>query len=118
MVDDDEVVGEAVGLLEVLRREQDRGPFGLEVLDDGPELVAAVEVEARRGLVQEQDRRTVDERGAQVEAPAHPAGVRARRPVGGVDEVELLEELGGAVLDEPAGKVREPADEAQILPAR
>ena len=118
MVDDGEVVGEAVGLLEVLRREQDRGPLGLEVLDDGPQLVAAVEVEARRGLVQEQHRRTVDERGAQVEAPAHPTGVRARRPVGGVDEVELLEELGGAVLDEPAGQVREAADEAQILPAR
>jgi hypothetical protein len=60
----------------------------------------------------------VDERGAQVEAPAHPTGVRARRPVGGVDEVELLEELAGAVLDEPAGQVREAADEAKVLPAR
>src|SRR6266513_2817000 len=99
-------------------RERDRVPFGLEALDDGTQLVAAVEVEARRGPVEEQDRRTVDERGAQVEAPAHAAGVGARRAVGGVDEVELLEELGGAFLDEPAGEVREPADEAQVLAAR
>ena len=42
VVDDDDVVGQAVGLVEVLRRQQDRRAVGHELVQDGPhELVAA-----------------------------------------------------------------------------
>src|SRR5918996_4488417 len=92
-----DVVSEAVGLLEVLRGEQQRGSSALQVLDDGPELLAAVEVETGGRFVEEQDRRTGPERRAQIEPPAHATGVRARGTLGGIGEVELLEQLGGAV---------------------
>ena len=75
-------------------------------------------VEARRRLVEEQHRRPVDERGREVEPPAHPAGVGPHRPVGGLDEVESLEQLRGPrPRSSPARQVHEPADQAQVLAA-
>ena len=84
VVDDHDVVGEHVGLLEVLRGEQHGGAAAHELLDHAPELVAALRVEAGGGLVEEQHRRTVHERGGEVEATAHAAGVGARHAVGRV----------------------------------
>ena len=77
MVDDDDPVGEPVGLLEVLRREQHRRAAGDELLDDRPQLGAAARVEAGGRLVEEQHRRAVHERGGEVEAAAHAARVGA-----------------------------------------
>ena len=113
----DDAVGEAVGLLQVLRREQHRGPVGDQLLDDVPQVAAAGRVEPGGRLVEEQHRRAVDERGGQVEPPAHAARVGASRPVGGVAEAEPLEQLVGPGPDDAPGQVREPADEAQVLAA-
>ena len=55
-------------------------------------------VEAGGRLVEEQHRRAVDERGGEVEPPAHAARVGADGPVGGVGELEALEQLVGARL--------------------
>ena len=99
VVDDDDVVGEVVGLLEVLRGEQHGDPGGGEVLDHAPQLDPTLRVEAGGGLVEEQHRRSVHERGGEVEAPAHPARVRAHDPVGGVDEREVVEQLVAARRD-------------------
>ena len=87
------LVGEAVGLLEVLGRQQHRGPSANELLDHTPEVTPALRVEAGGGLVEEQHRRPVHEGGREVEPAAHAARVGAGGPVGGVGEVELLEQL-------------------------
>ena len=55
VVDHDDVVGEAVGLFEVLRGEQQRGAVGNELLDHAPQARAPLRVETGGGLVEEQD---------------------------------------------------------------
>ena len=62
MVDDGDTAGELVGLLEVLRREEDRGAVVVEVAHLIPQVEAAGRVEARGRLVEEQHDRLVDER--------------------------------------------------------
>ena len=60
VVDDPDPVGERVGLLEVLRREEDgHALVAGEPGDFGPESASALRVEARRRLVEEEDRRPV-----------------------------------------------------------
>jgi hypothetical protein len=117
VVDDGEPVGEAIGLLEVLRREQERRAAGDELLDDAPQVVAADGVESRRRLVEEQHGRLVHERRREVEASAHAAGVRLGRSVGGVGQAEHLEQLVGAGPHVPGREVGELADEAEVLAA-
>ncbi len=68
-----------------------------------PQLVATLRVETGGGLVEEQHRRPVHQRGGEVEAAAHAAGVRAGDAVGGVREREPLEQLVG-----PARRCRAP----------
>ena len=92
VVDDDDLVREQVGLLEVLRREQQRGAAGDELLDDVPHVGAPARVEARGRLVEEEHRRVGHEGTRQVEASTHAAGVGACRPVGGVLEAELRQQ--------------------------
>ena len=57
MVDDREPVAELVGLLHVVRGEQDRLPVGVQLAEDLPQRDAALRVEAGGRLVEEQDRR-------------------------------------------------------------
>ena len=97
-VDDADLVGELVRLVEVLGGEHDRGAVAHERPDRAPHLVAAARVEAGRRLVEEQDARRQDEAGGEVEAAAHAAGVLLHRLAAGVGEAEVLEELVGAQL--------------------
>ncbi len=84
-VDDPDAVGEHVGLLEVLRGEEDRDPV---LLGQAPDLLpqrgAALRVEAGGRLVEEEQARLVHEREREVEPALHPARVAsgpcARRP--------------------------------------
>ena len=85
---------EPVGLLEVLRREQDRDAARDELADDVPHHPPAAGVEAGRRLVEEDDPRVADEGHRQVQPAAHAAGVGHRGLGGVVDEVEPLEQLG------------------------
>ena len=85
---------EPVGLLEVLRRQEDRDAVGDEVADDVPHHPPAARVEAGRRLVEEDDPRVADERHREVEPSAHAARVGHRGLRGRVDEVEPLEQLG------------------------
>ena len=89
VVDDRDAVGEAVGLLEVLRGQQQRGPFAHEVFDDLPQLDAAARVEPGRGFVEKQHRRVSDQCRSEVETATHTTRIGAHRPVGGLGEVEL-----------------------------
>ena len=85
-----------------------------EVLDHAPQLVATLRVEAGGGLVEEQHRRPVHQRGGEVEPAAHATGVGADDAVGGVLERELLEQLVGPAVDLVAVEVREPADQPRF----
>ena len=98
VVDDDDLVGEAVGLVEVLRREQHGRARGGARLDRLPHRQAAAGVQAGGRLVEEQHGRPVDERGGEVEPPAHAARVGLGRPLGGLDELEALQQLVRAAL--------------------
>ena len=63
VVDDGDRVGQLVGLLEVLRRQQERRALADEVADDVPHPEPAARVEAGRRLVEEQQPGPADQRG-------------------------------------------------------
>ena len=115
VVDDRDAVGEPIGLVEVLRGQQHGGAVRDEALDRLPQADAAARVEAGRRLVEEQDRRVGDEGGREVEAAAHAAGVGLGHALGGVGELEALEQLAGARLAPPREHAVEAADHHEVL---
>ena len=116
-VDDADAVGELLGLLEVLRREEDRRAVVVEQPHLAPERGAARRVQARRRLVEEQDPGPVHERHREVQAPAHAAGVRPEPPVAGVDELDAREQVVPALARLGAAQAVERALQAQQLAA-
>ena len=77
VVDDRDPVGELVGLLEVLGGQQHGRPFVGERPHGAPHLVAPARVQARRRLVEEQDRGGEDKARGEVQPAPHPARVLA-----------------------------------------
>ena len=97
VVDDPDPVGEGVGLLQVLGGEEDGDPvLGGQSRDLLPEGGAALDVEAGRGLVEEEDAGPVGEREREVEPAFHPARVAADLAVGGVGEADPLQQFAAA----------------------
>jgi hypothetical protein len=90
VVDDDDVGGQVVGLVEVLGGQQHVGAGADQLADRVPQLEAAAGVQARGGLVQQQQAGGADQAGAQVQAAAHSAGVGADQPVGVAGQLQLL----------------------------
>ena len=86
-------VGELVGLLEVLRGEEDRHAVGEQLADDLPQVAAAARVEPGGRFVEEDQPRTADQRHGEVEPALHAAGVRRGAPVGGVGQLEPGQQL-------------------------
>ena len=100
-VDDPDVVGQLVGLLEVLGGEEDGRAFFVQLPHLLPDRLAADRVEAGGRLVEEEDARFVDQRRGEVEAALHPARVGADPAVGGVAQADPVEQAVGALA--PAG---------------
>ena len=75
VVDDGDLVGQRVGLLQVLRGEQHGRAVGDQVADDVPHVLALGRVEAGGRLVQEDHRRAAHQGRGEVEPAAHAAGV-------------------------------------------
>jgi hypothetical protein len=109
-------VGQPVGLLHVLRGEQDRGAAGGQLLDDVPHPQPSPRVQSGGGLVQEQHLWGEDEAGRQVQAPAHPAGEGLHHPGGHVGQVELGQQLLGPPPGHVLGEVVQAAEHLQVLP--
>src|SRR5439155_15392221 len=108
--------GEHVGLLEVLRGQEDGDAvLAREPSDLGPEGRAALRVEAGRRLVEEEHARAVDQRERQVEAALHPAGVALDLAVGSLHQADALEQLVGAGPAFRAWKRLESRLESQML---
>ena len=57
------------------------------------------------------------EGGADVEAPAHPAGVGPDRPVRCVVQPEPVEDFGRSRIDASPRELRQPADQPEVLTA-
>ena len=106
VVDHRDLVGERVGLLQVLRGEQHRRPVVDQRPDDAPHVLALGRVQAGRRLVQVDHVGPADQARGQVEAAAHAAGVGLGRPVGGLGEVEPGEQLGARAAWRRAGAGR------------
>jgi hypothetical protein len=116
VVDHRDPVGELVGLLEVLGGEQHRRPLAHEVADRAPDLVSAAWIQPGRGLIEKQHRGVREQARRQVEPPAHPTGVGSRRSIGGVGEVEAIEQLGRPPAGLDRCEVEEPSEHLQVLP--
>ena len=98
VVDDPDAVGEDVGLLEVLGRQEDGDAvLARQSLDLLPECGAALDVQAGGRLVEEEDPRGVDERQRQVEPALHSAGVALHLAVRRLREPNAPEQLVGAL---------------------
>src|SRR3954451_20438163 len=117
VVDDHDVVGEQVRLVEVLRSEEKRRPTRDEVFDHLPHVSASAGVQAGRRLIEEEHWRVSDERAGEVEPTSHPSGVPARDAAAGVVEPKLLEQLAGPLLAAPTAEVVQAADHDQVLEA-
>src|SRR5207248_3998293 len=88
-----DAVGEALGLVEVVRREHDRLAEAAERAQCLPGLAAGVGVEAGRRLVEEDQFGVADEREAEVEAAALAAGEAANYLVSLVTEPDQLDDV-------------------------
>ena len=117
VVDHGDLVGERVGLLQVLRGEQHRRAVADEAADHVPHVLALGRVEARGGLVKEDHLRPADERRGEVKAAPHAAGVVLGHLVRGLGQVEPREQLGGALPRGALGQVKQLADHDQVLHA-
>ena len=117
VVDHDDVVGETVGLFEVLRREQHRCTFGDQLLDHPPEIGAALRVETGGRLVEEEHLGPVYERGREVEPAPHATAVGAHRTCRGVDEIEALEQFVVACPQRFRVEMRKLPDQPEVLVA-
>ena len=94
VVDDDDAVAELVGLVEVVRGEEDgRAAPVAQVGDVGPQVRAGLRVQARGRLVEEHQGRLVDQAHGDVEPAPLATGHRLGLPVPQAVELELVEQL-------------------------
>ena len=108
---------EDVGLLEVLGGEQHRDALVAQPADERPHVLAAARIQARGGLVEEHDGRLDHKAACDVDASAHSARVGADAAVGGVGEIELVEQVGGAFGGVRLARPQQPGEQFEVLPA-
>ena len=97
-----DLVGEPLGLLDVVGRHQDRLALGAQLVDQGPELGADLRVEADGRLVEQDQLRVVDQPAGQQQPPAHPAGELVDGVLAAVAQARQVErpvDRGSDVLD-------------------
>ena len=75
-------------------------------------------VQAGGRLVEEEHPGLADQAGGQVEPALHAAGVGLGRPVGGIEQAELLEQLGRAAAGLRLAQVEQAADRSPGSPGR
>ncbi len=95
VVDDRDALGELIGLLQVLRGQQHGRSVVVESSDLLPQRDPTHRVESGGRLVEEQDRRLVDQRQREVETAPHPARVGADSAIAGRGEADPFEQFVG-----------------------
>ena len=98
MVDHGYAAREAIGFVEILRREKHRGAVPRHVGDHIPGCRTARGVERGGRLIEEEYRRLDHQTCRQIQPPAHAAGIGRRGLVACRSEVEALEQLVGPLL--------------------
>ena len=116
-VDHGDRVGERVGLLEVLRGQEDAGALGGQHADQVPDVVALAGIEARGRLVEEDHLGPADQARGEVEAPPHATGVRLDATIGGLGEPELIQQLRGTGPGVGPAEVEQAGEQLEVLPA-
>ena len=117
-LDDGQLAGEPVGLLQVVRGQQDGEAFARgQPRDLIPHRGARLRVQARGRLVEEQHLRPVDQPHGHVEPALHAAGVGPDHPARGAGQVEPLQQLAGPPVQPPAAQALDAAGQQQVLPA-
>jgi len=93
VVHDRQPVGQFLGLLEVVRGQDDRGPRGNDVADQTPGVTAALGVQAGGGFVEEEHIRAIHERQREIKPTTLATGQALdpdRRPLSQVDHLQRL----------------------------
>ena len=98
VVHDGDPVAERVGLVQVVRGDEDGHALAAQPADLVPHVRAALRVEAGGRLVEEDDLRLVDDAERDVDPAALAAGVGLALAVGVLGELERLQRAGGAPL--------------------
>ena len=101
-----------------MRRVEDGQPLRPEVGHAGEDGVAALRIDADRGLVEHEQPRAVEESDADVETALHPPGELARPVVGTLGQRDQLQHLADTRLQHPPRQALEAAEEAQVLARR
>ena len=114
-VEHDEVVGELVGLLEVLGGEQHGDAVGDERAHRVPHLVPVARVEPGGRLVEEQHFGAADEADREIQPAPHTARVGAHPPPRGLGEAEALDQLGGPGPGDAPRQVEQAGDEHEVV---
>ena len=117
VVDDDDVRGEPVGLVEVLGGQQDVRAGDDQAPDRVPELDAAARIQAGGRLVEQQQPGGSGQADAQVDAAAHASRIGAHQPVGVGGELHLVEYPDRCRLGVLPAEPEQPAHHLEVLPA-
>ena len=116
LVEHGDPVGQLVGLLQVLRGEEDRDAvLADQVVDDLPHGAPAARVEPGGWLVQEDDPGLADQRHGQIQPAPHAPGIGGQRFAGRLGQIEFLEQRGGALPRLALTQVVQFAHQHQIL---
>ena len=112
---DHDGVGEALGLLDVVRRHQDRDALGAQRVDQRPQLLAHLGIEPDGRLVEQHEPRTVHERPRDQQPPPHAARQLVGARVAAVAQPRHLERALDRVLALAARDPVEVREDAQVL---
>jgi hypothetical protein len=111
--EDADTVGEALGLVEVLGREQHGHPVIAQRADLVPQRLPGDGIEAGGRLVEEDHARRADERGREIEAAAHSARVGPGSAIRRPDELEALQQRRPARSGVRAAQAEQPPVQRQ-----
>ena len=115
LVDDDEAVAQLLGLIHVVRGEDEGRAALLEAEQAVPQDVARLRVEPGGRLVEQQDAGVVDEAARDREAALHAAGELVDLALGLVSQLREVEQLVGLLRADLAGQAEVAAVDVEVL---
>ncbi len=98
--DDGDVAAQILGLLEVMRGQNDGRSLVVDIAQELPHRAANLDIDAGGRLIQYQQLRFVHQRSSDHEAPLHAAGERAGDRMAALPQLQLLEIFLGSLLRE------------------
>jgi hypothetical protein len=118
VVDDRDAVAELIGLLHVVRREQDGAALVAQLEHPLAKVARRLRIKPHRGLVEEQQRRSRKQCPRQHQPLPHAGAELLDVVVGAVGEVDLLQDLDDAGLRLGPRHVVERREVLEVLPRR